>query len=131
MDESIVDYSKESDYGSYFYDIHLVKYNNKVGWIINEIVDDREYYNTSNDDNSNIEQNEEINTDKSFVMSKSMETIISAIMGALIVSSLGLIILFLVNKKKKPKEIKPVLDNNIQDEIIPVKKIDNDNKNEG
>ena len=131
MDESIVDYSKESDYGSYRYDIHLVKYNNKVGWIINEIVDDREYYNTGNDDNSNIETNDDTNTNKSFVMSKSMETIISAIMGALIVSSLGLIILFLVNKKKKPKEIKPVLDNNIQDEIIPVKKIDNDNKNEG
>lgn len=117
------------------YDIHLVKYNNKIGWVIVETDDNSDY----NKNENKIEPTAVPPKDN--VMNKSTNTIIYSIIGALIVGSIAMIILFLVNKKKKAKAIAKVDDSKAkvntnvdspktkdnvkptQDEIVPVKKI--------
>lgn len=91
--------------GSLTYTIELIKYgNNKLGWVVSKVSDDRVYYN-NNDTNTDItipQKDYDIPiTKQGFVMSKTMESIINGIMIAIIASSLALSLIFIVNRKKK------------------------------
>ena len=100
MTDSLFDYSQEEkvEYGNLLYTIHLVKYNNKVGWIIDNIEDDRHFREENKDYDDII-----IPEKEHFVMSKTMESIVNGIMIAIIASSIGFMLLSLVNKKPKEK----------------------------
>lgn len=94
------------------YKFGLVSYNGKVGYILlnNDIQETNNSINSDdNQENNNIDvnnknnENNTINETKPSVQKKSNDTLIYAILGGVIVSLVGVIIVLLVNKNKGVK----------------------------
>ena len=89
------------EYGYLTYKLDLIKYGNKLGYVVSDIDDDRHFIvDNPNTDIDIPSKDIDIPTKDNRVMSKTMESIINGIMIALIAASVALSLIKLVNKKR-------------------------------